>query len=121
VPGVIVAASQSAWTYGGAILTFVFPMILFLFVATGLYVIYTKPSVVPGHREQTVARPIGFTPAVRLPGHDDNLSTAGDAPAAGPHYAVPSSPGSQGTPAQEGGSAGPEGAAAGPDNPEAAE
>ena len=44
--------------------------ILFLVVAVGLYVVYTKPSVVPGHREQAVARPIGFTPVVRMPGAD---------------------------------------------------
>ena len=85
MPGVIAASSGSAWSYGGAILTFVFPMILFLAVAIALYVIYTKPSVVPGHREQAVARPIGYTPVVRLPGRDE--TPAGLESAAGPHYA----------------------------------
>jgi hypothetical protein len=70
MPGVIAASTVSAWSYGGSILTFLFPMILFLVVAIGLYVVYTKPSVVPGHGEPTVARPIGFTPVVRMPSSD---------------------------------------------------
>jgi hypothetical protein len=73
----------SAWSVGASILTFVFPMLLFLAVAGSLFVAYTKPSVVPGHREQTVARPIGFTPAVRLPDRDRAVS--GHVPA-GPQY-----------------------------------
>jgi hypothetical protein len=76
VPGVI-AASESAWTYGGAILTFVFPMVLFLTVAVSLYVMYTKPSTVPGHRDQAVARPIGYTPVARMPRHDGPAGGAG--------------------------------------------
>ena len=39
-----------AWTFGGSILTFAFPMLLFIVVASGLYVTYTKPELVPGHR-----------------------------------------------------------------------
>jgi hypothetical protein len=102
----IVGTSGSAWTYGAAILSFVFPMILFLAVITWLYVTYTKPSVVPGHREQTVARPIGFTPVVRMPG--DQRSAARLAAASGPHYAFPAGP-------DPAGAAG--GEAAGPENP----
>lgn len=82
---------MSAWSYGGSILSFAFPMILFLTVATSLYVTFTKPTVIPGHREQAVARPTGFTPAVRLPGQEQR--TMGYASAAGPHFAVP--PGGQ--------------------------
>ena len=73
----------SAWSVGASILTFAFPMILFLAVAASLFVAYTKPSVVPGHREQTVARPVGYTPAVRLPERDQ---AAGGQAYAGPHY-----------------------------------
>jgi hypothetical protein len=43
------ASADSAWTYGAAILTFVFPMLLFIAVAAALYVLYTKPHLVPGH------------------------------------------------------------------------
>jgi hypothetical protein len=109
MPGVI-AASTSAWSYGGSILTFLFPMILFLVVATSLYVVFTKPSVVPGHREGTVARPIGWTPAVRMP-------SGGQVPA-GPHYAFPTQAGQAGGGGQ---AAAPENPAARPGNPEAAE
>jgi hypothetical protein len=77
-------SAGSAWSVGASILTFAFPMILFLVVAASLFVVYTKPSVVPGHREQTVARPIGFTPAVRLPLRDPAVT--GQMPA-GPQYA----------------------------------
>ena len=37
-----------AWSFGGSILTFAFPMILFIVVAVALYVLYTKPEIVPG-------------------------------------------------------------------------
>jgi hypothetical protein len=116
MPGVI-AASTSGWSYGGSILSFLFPMILFVVVATSLYVVYTKPSVVPGHREQTVARPIGFTPMVRMPGSEQQA--AGQMPA-GPHYAFPTQAG-QGAAAGGGQAAAPENPAARPGNPEAAE
>lgn len=114
MPGVI-AASTSAWSYGGSILSFLFPMILFLVVGTSLYVVFTKPSVVPGHREQTVARPIGFTPVVRMPG--SGQQAAGQMPA-GPHYAFPTQAGQPGGGGQ---AAAPENPAARPGNPEAAE
>ena len=48
--GLISAAAGSDWSYGASILTFAFPMILFAAVAGGLYVLYTKPHLVPGHR-----------------------------------------------------------------------
>jgi len=110
MPGVIAASTGSAWSYGGSILSFLFPMILFLVVATSLYVVYTKPSVVPGHREQTIARPIGWTPVARMP-------SSGQAPV-GPHYAFPSQAGQAGA---GGGAAAPENPAARPGNPEAPE
>jgi hypothetical protein len=115
MPGVIAASTGSAWSYGGSILSFLFPMILFLVVATSLYVVYTKPSVVPGHREQTIARPIGWTPVARMPSPGQQAS--GQTPA-GPHYAFPSQAGQAGA---GGGAAAPENPAARPGNPEAPE
>jgi len=50
VPGLMAAAGGSDWTYGASILTFVFPELLFIAVAGALYVLYTKPHLVPGHR-----------------------------------------------------------------------
>jgi hypothetical protein len=107
MPGMIEASTGSAWSYGGSILTFLFPMILFVVVATSLYVIYTKPSVVPGSPEQGVARPIGFTPVVRMPGSERQAGQAGG--------------GSQVAEGETGQAAAPENPAARPGNPEAAE
>ena len=107
---------MSAWTYGASILTFLFPMLLFVGVATTLYVVFTKPSVVPGHSEPAVARPIGFTPAVRLPGRGQ--ATAGYPRAAGSQHAV--APG-ESQAAGGGAAAGPGDPAARPDSTEGAE
>ena len=51
------------WTYGAAILTFAFPMLLFIAVAGALYVLYTKPHLVPGHRDPLQVRPTTATAA----------------------------------------------------------
>jgi hypothetical protein len=62
VHGLIAASGDgSAWTFGGSILTFAFPMILFIVVAGALYVLYTKPQLVPGHRAPAAERPVSFT------------------------------------------------------------
>jgi hypothetical protein len=106
---------MSAWTYGASILTFLFPMLLFVAVATTLYVVFTKPSVVPGHGEPAVARPIGFTPVVRLAGRQ---AMAGYPRAAGSQHAV--APG-ESQAAGGGAAAGPGDPAARPDSTEGAE
>jgi len=64
VHGLIAASPTGDWSYGAAILTFVFPMLLFVGVAGALYVLYTKPHLVPGHRYQLQLRP---TTATALP------------------------------------------------------
>jgi hypothetical protein len=61
VRGLIADSAGGAWTFGGSILTFAFPMILFIVVAVGLYVVYTKPEVVPGHRAPASERPVSYT------------------------------------------------------------
>ena len=53
--------SDGGWSFGGSILTFAFPMLLFIGVAVALYVLYTKPSAVPGHRTPTAERPVSYT------------------------------------------------------------
>ena len=54
-------SAGGAWSFGSSILTFAFPMILFIVVAVALYVLYTKPEVVPGHRAPSVERPVSYT------------------------------------------------------------
>ena len=68
MPGVIAASPTGDWTYGAAILTFVFPMLLFITVAGALYVLYTKPHLVPGHRYTMQVRSIAATAAPGVPG-----------------------------------------------------
>jgi hypothetical protein len=70
-----------AWTFGGSILTFAFPMILFIVVAGALYVLYTKPEYVPGHRATGLERPVSYT---AVPGTPAVAHGAQAAPAADP-------------------------------------
>jgi len=62
-----VDSNVSAWTFGSSILTFAFPMILFIVVAGALYVLYTKPEFVPGHRPDALERPVSYTPVPGKP------------------------------------------------------
>jgi hypothetical protein len=61
VHSVIADSAGGAWSFGSSILTFAFPMILFIVVACALYVAYTKPELVPGHRNPAHERPVSFT------------------------------------------------------------
>jgi hypothetical protein len=65
-----VNSNVSAWTFGGSILTFAFPMLLFIVVAGALYVLYTKPEFVPGHRAPGLERPVSYTPVPGKPAVD---------------------------------------------------
>jgi hypothetical protein len=89
VHGLISAAAGNDWSYGGSILTFVFPMLLFIGVAAALYVLYTKPHLVPGHRYQMAGRSVSATAAVKGPGQDDD--DTGEAGSAGAGQAATAS------------------------------
>jgi hypothetical protein len=75
VHSVLADPAYGAWTFGSSILSFAFPMLLFIAVATWLYVTYTKPELVPGHRNLSVERPIVHTavpgPPPQPPAADD--------------------------------------------------
>jgi hypothetical protein len=75
VQSVIADSAGGAWSFGGSILTFAFPMILFVVVACALYVAYTKPELVPGHRNPAAQRAVSYT------------AVAGPPPAGGPAQA----------------------------------
>jgi hypothetical protein len=72
-----VDGNTSAWSFGGSMITFVFPMILFIAVAAALYVLYTKPEIVPGRRGQREPRSMSDTNTPRQPPADGNATTAG--------------------------------------------
>jgi hypothetical protein len=60
--------SDGGWSFGGSILTFAFPMLLFIAVAAALYVLYTKPAAVPGrHSTSTKEHPVSYTPIPGIP------------------------------------------------------
>jgi len=86
-------ASTSAWSFGGSILTFAFPMILFIVVACALYIAYTKPELVPGHRNPAAERPVTYT------------AVPGEPPAAAGGQASSAAPGGQASSSAAGGQA----------------
>lgn len=59
--GLSAQSPSGAWSSGGAILTFVLPMVVFIVVAVGLYIWYTKPSIVPGRRRPNAEHPVSYT------------------------------------------------------------
>ena len=65
--GLIASSPSGDWSYGGAILTFAFPMILFIVVASALYILYTKPHLVPGHKYNMVLSSVSDTPVAGTP------------------------------------------------------
>ena len=81
--GLTSVAAGGDWSYGGSILTFAFPMILFIAVAAALYVLYTKPHMVPGHRYRLEGRTAVTTPAVGMPGQQAGEGTGQPASAEG--------------------------------------
>ena len=50
-------------------------MLLFIVVAVGLYLLYTKPAAVPGHRASTAERPVSYT---AIPGTPTAAVVPGD-------------------------------------------
>ncbi|HWN62417.1 MAG TPA: hypothetical protein VNO25_17315 [Streptosporangiaceae bacterium] len=84
--GLIADGAGGAWTFGGSILTFAFPMILFIVVAGALYVLYTKPESVPGHRAPGLQRSVSYTavPGKAEIGHEAQALAAAKATQARP-------------------------------------
>ena len=74
----IADTAGGAWSFGGSILTFAFPMILFIVVAGAPYVAYTKTELVPGRRVPASAHPMTYTPVPGKPATDDGKSATGD-------------------------------------------
>jgi hypothetical protein len=75
---VLADSAGGAWSYGASILTFAFPMLLFVVVAAWLYVTYTKPELVPGHRNPATEHPMIFTAVPGQPKADDGENDDGE-------------------------------------------
>jgi hypothetical protein len=111
----LIASGDSAWSYGGSILTFAFPMILFIVVAVALYVLYTKPEIVPGHRTPAAEHPVSYT---AIPGTPTVAEAGGStAFAAGDPAAAPAPPAASGSPVADEGTKADEGENAEPQGP----
>jgi hypothetical protein len=76
VHSAIADPAGGAWTFGASILSFAFPMLLFIVVAAWLYVTYTKPELAPGHRNPAAERPIIHTLVPGSPSAADGESKA---------------------------------------------
>ena len=101
-------SNVSAWTFGGSILSFAFPMLLFIVVASALYVLYTKPEFVPGHPAPGVERPVSYTPVPGKPIVDAQAQPASaQTPQPAAAQTAPASTG-EATPADAGEAAGTE-------------
>jgi hypothetical protein len=68
----------SDWSYGASILTFVFPELLFIFVAAALYVAYSMPHAVPGYRYEVARRASAPATAPGQAGEHGGQSAAGE-------------------------------------------
>ena len=82
----VLAAANANWNAGGSILTFYFPVGLFIVSAIILYLQFGRPHKVPGHRVMAVsaAGPVAqpMPEATESAGPDDGASDAAT-PAAG--------------------------------------
>jgi hypothetical protein len=72
---------SEGWSFGGSILTFAFPMLLFIGVAAALYIQYTKPAAVPGRRTSTAERPVSYTAVPGTPTATEVPGSPAPAPA----------------------------------------
>lgn len=90
--GLILADMGSDWSLGGSVETFAIPVGLFIVVATVLFFLYTRPHVVPGHRDlapaqasgaQAAAAKAAGTEAAAEPAAEAGSGGTGPAPDAG--------------------------------------
>lgn len=63
MPAVLAAATGSDWNAGGSILTFYFPIGLFVVVAAILWLLFTRPHTIPGQRPLALSRTSANVPS----------------------------------------------------------
>lgn len=58
MPGMIHATAASGWSLSGSLLTFAFPMALIALASAALYLLFSRPHRVPGHKTLAFAQPV---------------------------------------------------------------
>ena len=83
----VLAAANANWNAGGSILTFYFPIGLFIVIAALLYLQFGRPHKIPGHQglAASTAGPgtnqsARETMSTETVGPDDGATTAGSPP-----------------------------------------
>jgi hypothetical protein len=71
------AASSSAWNAGGSILTFYFPIGLFVVIAGLLCLQFGRPHAIPGRRPLALARSSTHSAGPAEPGPEQNAADTG--------------------------------------------
>jgi hypothetical protein len=71
-------SNVSAWTLGASVFTFAPLYLLFIAVAVTLWVLYTKPSLIPGRRPNGHERSVIFTPQPGKPTTPETPDKAGE-------------------------------------------
>lgn len=64
------ASADQAWSYAASIMTFLLPMLAFVFIAGALLILYTKPELIPGRRVPGAEVSVGAT---RQPGQPTSV------------------------------------------------
>src|ERR1700722_18500219 len=73
------ATAASGWSLSGSLLTFAFPMALIAVAATVLYLLFSRPHQVPGHKRLALAQPVPPPPD---PGTPQAMAAAAGLPTA---------------------------------------
>jgi hypothetical protein len=74
MPAVIGTATSSDWSSGGALLTFFFPIGLFIVIAAALYLAFTRPHTVPGRKPLAARGAISGEQRAAAADHDAEAS-----------------------------------------------
>jgi len=59
----VLSMPGGAWNLGASVLSFAFPLTLFILVASALYVVYTRPEPAHGPWVENLRRPMSYTVA----------------------------------------------------------
>jgi hypothetical protein len=76
---VITETGADAWTLGGSILTFAFPMLLFVIACAALWVLFTRPDAVPWRARVSLGRSVSSSLTVNDPQSSADRSADGEA------------------------------------------